>query len=106
MAKKKAKKSSRKVETVATPTAPAPATARAVAAPQRELTEEEKQFMNALATLVESAQELSYALAVAEESEDELSPELKEVLAAARAVVKAVWRFHRLVKKLPRGTQT
>jgi len=81
------------------PTATPTATPEVAQPQRRELTEEEKEFMNALAQLVESAQELSYALAVVDETRDELSPEIKEVLATARAVVRAVWRFHRLVRK-------
>ncbi len=106
MSKRKSKKSSSKVKPVTTQVTPTPVTAPRPATQARELTEEEKEVMNALGELVESAQELSYALAVAEESVDELSPELKEVIRAAKAVVKSVWKFHRLVKRLPRAPRT
>jgi len=100
MSRKRTRKTVREAEAEAvSPAKPEPVVAQAT----RELTEEEKEFMNALATLVESAQELSYALAVVDEKEDDLSPELKEVLSSARSVVRAVWKFHRLVKKLPRA---
>ena len=75
--------------------APAPAP---TPAPRRELTEEEKEFLNALTNLVTAAQELSYALAAVDVETLGDSPELKEILETARNVVKAVWRFHRLVK--------
>lgn len=64
----------------------------------RELTPEEKQFLNSLTELVTSAQELSYALAAIDTHQFHNDPEMRELLDAAKNVVRAVWRFHKLVK--------
>ena len=92
MTSKRRRKSKQEVVAEVAP-APAPAPA-----PRRELTEEEKEFLNSLTDLVTAAQELSYALAAVDAESLGDSPELKEVLEAARNVVRAVWKFHRLVK--------
>ncbi|RKX43469.1 MAG: hypothetical protein DRP27_08100 [Thermotogae bacterium] len=92
MSSKRRRKASQAVATGAT--APSPVTPT----PKRELTEEEKAFLGALGDLVSSAQELAYALAAVDAETLGDNPELKEVIEAARSVVRAVWRFHRLVK--------
>jgi len=47
---------------------------------------------------VTAAQELSYALAALDTSSLPNSPEVEELVTAARNVVRAVWEFHKLVK--------
>ncbi|RLE86018.1 MAG: hypothetical protein DRJ67_08150 [Thermoprotei archaeon] len=96
MTSKRKRKTKQAVAEEAVPaTAPTPAP---TPAPRRELTEEEREFLNALTNLVTAAQELSYALAAVDVETLGDSQELKEILETARNVVKAVWRFHRLVK--------
>lgn len=56
--------------------------------------------------LILSAQELSYALAVVDQSIIERHPELKELIEAARSVVRNVWRFHKFVKTRTRGARS
>lgn len=89
--KRKRKTKQAVAEEVVAPPPPAPT-------PRRELTEEEKEFLNSLTDLVTAAQELSYALAAIDVELLGDNPELKELLEAARNVVRAVWKFHRLVK--------
>lgn len=88
--------------TAATHAAVSPiATAPAV---RRELSEEEKRFLDSLTKLVTAAQELSYALAAIDTSSLPNSPEVEELVTAARNVVRAVWEFHKLVKtRMGRG---
>lgn len=82
-----------------------PSQAQATAAPTTQLTPEQQEFMNILNDLIMSAQELSYALAVVDQSIVEKHPELKDLLEAARSVVKNVWRFHKFVKTRVRGAR-
>jgi len=80
------------------PTTPPAGQAPEEVAPRRELSEEEKSFLDALTGLVTSAQELSYALAAIDVTSLGDTPEARELVESARNVVKSVWRFHRLVK--------
>jgi len=66
-------------------------------APQ--LTPEQKEFLDAMNSLIMSAQELSYAVALLPNELIEKHPELKELVESARNVVRATWRFHKLIKQ-------
>jgi len=71
-------------------------------APAPELTQEQKEFLDALNELIMSAQELSYTVALLPPELEEKYPELKELTAAARNVVRAVYKFHKLIKSRAR----
>jgi len=65
---------------------------------RRELTEEEKQFLDALSNLVLAVQELAYVLGGSDVRSLGDSPDLQDLIKAAQDVVKAMRRFHRVVK--------
>ena len=71
---------------------------------KRELTEEEKEFLDALGSLVTSAQELSYVLASVDPEILRKYSDLQELIECARNVVRAVYRFHKLIKRRTRGS--
>lgn len=77
-------------EQVAVPPAPAPAP---------ELTQEQREFLEAMNQLIMSAQELSYTVALVPNELIERHQELRELVDAARNVVRATWHFHKLVKR-------
>jgi len=64
-----------------------------------ELTPEQKEFLEALNNLILSAQELSYAVALLPNELVEAHPELRDLVEASKNVVRAVYRFHKLVKR-------
>jgi len=64
-----------------------------------ELTPEQREFLDALNNLILSAQELSYAVALLPNELVETHPELKDLVEAAKNVVRAVYRFHKLVRR-------
>jgi len=82
--------------------------AEAVAAPQpttvaevparRELTAEEKEFLDALSNLVLAVQELAYVLGGIDVKTLGDSPDLQDLLEASRNVVQAMRKFHKVVK--------
>jgi len=63
-----------------------------------ELSPEQREFLDAMNNLILSAQELSYALALLPNELVETHQELKELVESARSVVRATWRFHKLIK--------
>jgi len=65
---------------------------------QPELTPEQREILDAMNSLIMAAQELSYALALLPNELVESHQELRELVDAARSVVKATWRFHKLIK--------
>jgi len=71
---------------------------------RRELTEEEKEFLNALGSVVSSAQELSYVLASIDPVLLQKYSDLQELIDCARNVVRAVYKFHKLIKERSRGS--
>jgi len=70
---------------------------QATAAP--ELSPEQKEFLDAMNNLILSAQELSYAVALLPNELIEKHTELRELVESARSVVRATWRFHKLIKQ-------
>jgi len=70
----------------------------AAAQPTTELSPEQREFLDAMNNLILSAQELSYALALLPNELVETHQELKELVESARSVVRATWRFHKLIK--------
>jgi len=73
--------------------------APAAAAPAIELTPEQREFLEALNSLILSAQELSYTVALLPNELVETHSELRDLVEAARNVVRSVYRFHKLVKR-------
>jgi len=71
---------------------------------RRELTEEEKAFLDALGSVVSSAQELSYVLASIDPDLLQKYSDLRELFESARNVVRSVYRFHKLIKERSRGS--
>jgi len=69
-----------------------------------ELTPEQKEFLEAMNSLILSAQELSYAVALLPNELVEQHQELKELVESARNVVRATWKFHKLIKQRTRRT--
>lgn len=67
-----------------------------------ELTPEQREFLDKMNNLIMSAQELSYALALIPNDLIEKHPELRELVEAARSVVRATWEFHKFVKRRAR----
>jgi len=67
-----------------------------------ELSKEQREFLDAMNSLIMSAQELSYALALLPNELIEKHQELKELVESARNVVRATWRFHKLIKQRTR----
>jgi len=63
------------------------------------INEEQKKFLDALNNLIFNVQELSYALALVEGDESKYSEEIKELINAARDVIRSAYQFHKLVKK-------
>jgi len=68
-------------------------------APTVELTPEQREFLEALNSLILSAQELSYTVALLPNELVETHSELRDLVEAARNVVRSVYRFHKLVKR-------
>jgi len=68
-------------------------------APAPELTQEQREFLDAMNQLILSAQELSYTVALVPNDLIEKHQELRELVDAARNVVRATWHFHKLVKR-------
>jgi len=64
-----------------------------------ELTAEQKEFLDAMNNLILSAQELSYAVALLPNDLVESHPEIRDLMESAKNVVRAVYRFHKLIKK-------
>ncbi|MCD6487804.1 MAG: hypothetical protein J7K21_01080 [Desulfurococcales archaeon] len=64
-----------------------------------QLTPEQKEFLDAMNNLIMSAQELSYTVALLPNDLVEQHQELKELVESARNVVRATWRFHKLIKQ-------
>jgi hypothetical protein len=86
------------------PTAvPQPAVAAAPAAVVREMTPEEKEFMDALTRLFTSAQEFGLALAAIESDLNSLPQDVREALELGREVAKAVKNFQRIVRRRLEG---
>jgi len=77
------------------PTAPQPAATTVT----REMTPEEKEFMDALTRLFTSAQEFGLALAAIESDMNALPQDVREALELGREVAKAVKSFQRIVRK-------
>jgi len=76
------------------PTAPA-----APAVPAREMTPEEKEFMDALTNLFTTAQEFGLTLASIDTNERDLPADIRELVEQGREVARAVKSFQRLVRK-------
>ena len=74
---------------------PAPPTAP----PAREMTPEEKRFMDALTKLFTSAQEFGLSLASLETDPSTLPPDLREIVEQGREVARAVKNFQRIIKE-------
>ena len=90
---------SRRVSSAQAPSAEPVAEQQQVQAPvQPELTPEQREILDAMNSLIMAAQELSYALALLPNELVESHQELRELVDAARSVVKATWRFHKLIK--------
>lgn len=66
--------------------------------PRPELTGEQRELLDAMNSLIMAAQELSYALALLPAELVEKHQELKELVEAGRSVVRATWKFHKLIK--------
>jgi len=79
---------------------PEQATEQAPAQQQQapELTPEQREILEAMNGLIMAAQELSYAVALLPNELVEKHPELRELVDAARNVVRATWRFHKLIR--------
>jgi len=80
---------------------PPPGAGAPVVAP--ELTQEQKEFLDAMNNLILSAQELAYAVALLPPELITKYPELAELVNSARNVVRAVWQFHKLVRRRVTG---
>ena len=65
----------------------------------RQLTPEEREFMDALTKLFTTAQEFGLTLASIETDIANLPPDIKEVVEQGREVAKAVKNFQRIIKK-------
>ena len=76
-----------------------PSLAAAPAAVVREMTPEEKEFMDALTHLFTSAQEFGLTLATIETDMNTLPQDVREALELGREVAKAVKNFQRIVRK-------
>jgi len=70
---------------------------------QREMTPEQREFLDKMNKLITSAQELSYALALLPTNLVEENQELKELVESARNVVRATWEFHKYIKSRARA---
>jgi len=64
-----------------------------------EMTPEQREFLDAMNQLILSAQELSYVVALLPNELIEKHPELRELVDAAKNVVRATWTFHKLIKQ-------
>lgn len=64
-----------------------------------EIPAEQREMLEILNELVMAAQELSYELATVPSEVVEKTPELKDLIAAARRVVMAVKKFHRFIRE-------
>jgi len=71
----------------------------AVAATTREMTPEEKEFMDALTQLFTTAQEFGLTLASLETDIMTLPADVRECIEQGREVAKAVKRFQRLIRR-------
>lgn len=67
--------------------------------PARQLTAEERAFMDALTRLFTTAQEFGLTLASLETDVSTLPPDVREVVEQGREVAKAVKHFQRIIKK-------
>jgi hypothetical protein len=88
---------------VTRPPAQPPAAPAAPTVPAREMTPEEKEFMDALTRLFTSAQEFGLALAAIESDMNSLPADVREALELGREVAKAVKNFQRIVRKRMEG---
>ncbi|MGC9012407.1 MAG: hypothetical protein ACP5VX_05580 [Thermogladius sp.] len=66
--------------------------------PSPELTEEQKKVLDALNELILATHELSFAIAVLPPEVFEKYNEIKDLVEAAKNVVKATYKFHKLLK--------
>ena len=78
---------------------PQPREVAAAAAHVREMTPEEKEFMDALTQLFTTAQEFGLTLASLETDVVNLPPDVRECIEQGREVAKAVKRFQRLIRR-------
>jgi len=78
---------------------PQPREVAAVAATAREMTPEEKEFMDALTQLFTTAQEFGLTLASLETDITTLPADVRECIEQGREVAKAVKRFQRLIRR-------
>ncbi|MEM1820422.1 MAG: hypothetical protein QW230_01640 [Thermofilum sp.] len=79
------------------PVAVAPVAAPAVIT--RELTPEEREFLQAISDLITATQELAYALGSIDPEIIVKYPQVKELHEVAREVVRKSWNFYRMVKR-------
>jgi len=64
-----------------------------------QVSEEQKQFLDALNNLIFTVQELAYAKALVKEDIVDKYPELKDLMASATEVIRSAYQFHKLVKQ-------
>ncbi len=83
----------------ARPPAQPPVAPAAPAVPAREMTPEEKEFMDALTQLFTTSQEFGLTLASLETDITNLPADVRECIEQGREVAKAVKRFQRLIRK-------
>ena len=67
-----------------------------------ELTPEQKELLDAMNNLIMSAQELSYVVALLPNELVDRYQELRELVDAAKSVVRATWNFYKIIKRRAR----
>jgi len=67
---------------------------------QIEIPEEQKKFLEALNELLIATQELSFAVALVPQEISDKYSEIKDLTEAAKNVVKATYKLHKLVKRM------
>ena len=86
-------------EEAARPAAPPAARPEPAAPAAREMTPEEKEFMDALTQLFTTAQEFGLTLASLETDITALPADVRECIEQGREVAKAVKRFQRMIRR-------
>ena len=66
---------------------------------QQQIPKEQKELLDAMNDLLMSAQELAYAVALVPPKLEEQHEEIRELIEAARSVVRATYKFYKIVKR-------
>jgi predicted RNA-binding protein with EMAP domain len=69
---------------------------------QIEIPEEQKKFLEVLNELLIATQELSFAVALVPQEISDKYSEIRDLTEAAKNVVKATYKLHKLVKRMSR----